>query len=163
MITKKIETFHDAYCALGNEHPYVKSYEQYVNTGSGEEKDVIAYLKLRIIAAALNEGWKAKATDGRIYYPWFTFLPIEKWCKLSDEERRRVICRVEDTGSRRVRYGILGTITTFATSSGKGVRLSYLTEDLAWYAGKQFFEEYIDYLFPDIFTNISREEVYLMP
>lgn len=55
-IRERIKTFHDAYCELGNEHPFVKSYEKYVNTASGEEVDIIAYLKLRIICAALNEG-----------------------------------------------------------------------------------------------------------
>ena len=55
-ITERIKSFHDAYCELGNEHPFVKSYEKYVNTASGEEADVIAFLELRIICAALNEG-----------------------------------------------------------------------------------------------------------
>ena len=57
-IKERIKTFEDACDELGNEHPFVKSYEKYVNTASGEEADVIAYLKLRIIAAALNEGWE---------------------------------------------------------------------------------------------------------
>lgn len=74
-VTERIKTFEDACAELGNEHPFVKSYEKYVNIASDEEDeeaDVIAYLKLRIIAAALNEGWEPKFTDDEYrWYPWF--------------------------------------------------------------------------------------------
>ncbi len=84
-VRERIKTFHDAYCALGNEHPFVVSYEKYVNTASGEEVDVIAYLQLRIIAAALNEGWEPQfTTDEYRYYPWFTLWTEEELAQKSE-------------------------------------------------------------------------------
>lgn len=64
-ITERVKTFEDACKVLGSKHPYV---EQYVATEAafrGEEKtgDFISYLKLRIITAALNEGWKPQFTE----------------------------------------------------------------------------------------------------
>ena len=65
-ITERIKTFDDAYKALGESHPYVVQYDQiFACLMDGEEeipKDIIAYLKLRIIAAALNEGWEPQFT-----------------------------------------------------------------------------------------------------
>ena len=88
-VRERIKTFHDAYCELGNEHPFVKSYEKYVNTASGEEADVISYLKLRIIAAALNEGWKPQFTEDEYrYYPWFYLLTEEEISEKSEEWKK---------------------------------------------------------------------------
>ena len=88
-VRERIKTFHDAYCELGNEHPFVKSYEKYVNTASGEEADVISYLKLRIIAAALNEDWKPQFTEDEYrYYPWFYLLTEEEISEKSEEWKK---------------------------------------------------------------------------
>lgn len=118
-VTERIKTFHDAYCELGNDHPFVKSYEKYVNTASGEEADVIAYLKLRIICAALNEGWEADYSDAKQakWFPWFYF-----------EDGKLVYAN-----SNRTRTHSYACI---------GMRLAYKTRELAEYAGKQFIEEY---------------------
>lgn len=65
-VTERIKTFEDACKELGNEHPFVRTYNEYARNMSEENKndvDVIAYLKLRIIVAALNEGWKPKFTE----------------------------------------------------------------------------------------------------
>ena len=56
-ITERIKTFEDACNELGIEHPFVRSYNLWMNYGAYNQPDVDAYLKLRIIAAALNEGW----------------------------------------------------------------------------------------------------------
>lgn len=118
-VTERIKTFHDAYCELGNDHPFVKSYEKYVNTASCEEADVIAYLKLRIICAALNEGWEADYSDTKQtkWFPWFYF-----------EDGKLVYAN-----SNRTRAHSYACI---------GAQLAYKTRELAEYAGKQFIEEY---------------------
>lgn len=58
-VTERIKTFEDACNALGGGHPFVKSLNGYVNHIHEEDapdSDIVAFLKLRIVAAALNEG-----------------------------------------------------------------------------------------------------------
>lgn len=150
-ITKRIKTFEDACGELGNEHPFAKSYEKYVNTASGEEADVIAYLKLRIIAAALNEGWKPTfGEDERRYYPWFDICTKEEYEELVKDEK--TLCRVP-LRSFNVAYAGGGLVYAVAvgagsgSSSSHGVRLAFKTKELAEYCGKQFIEIWADFLF----------------
>lgn len=74
-IKERVKTFEDACRELGENHPFVHAYNGYAKNISEENKndgDIIAYIKLRIIAAALNEGWKPTFDkDERRYYPWF--------------------------------------------------------------------------------------------
>ena len=71
-IMERVKTFEDACEVLGEYHQYVKAYREWMRISYAECKDITAYLKLRIICAALNEGWKPKF-DGEEYrhYPWF--------------------------------------------------------------------------------------------
>lgn len=149
-ITKRIKTFEDACGELGNEHPFVKSYEKYVNTASGEEADVIAYLKLRIIAAALNEGWKPTFDkDEWRYYPWFYIYTQKEYEKLDEDEKKS--CRVP---LRSVNYalangGLVYAHANFAGSysgANNGVRLVFKARELAEYCGKQFIDIWADLL-----------------
>ena len=54
-VTERIKTFEDACKELGEEHPLVKEWNCWQGCCSA---DLAAYLKLRIICAALNEGWE---------------------------------------------------------------------------------------------------------
>ena len=56
-VTERIKTFEDALEALGDEHPLVKEYWGVVRIDFDISKDLYAYLKLRVIVAALNEEW----------------------------------------------------------------------------------------------------------
>lgn len=150
-ITKRIKTFEDACGELGNEHPFVKSYEKYVNTASGEKADVIAYLKLRIICAALNEGWKPTFDkDEWRYYPWFYIYTQKEYEKLDEDEKKS--CRGP---LRSVNYALTngGLVYAYAVYAGSntfaryGVRLAFKTEELADYCGKQFIDIWADFLF----------------
>jgi hypothetical protein len=98
-ITERIKTFEDAMEVLGKNHIYVR---QYVNTVDelrameldDESKDITAYLKLRIIAEALNEGWKPKFTEGEWRYaPYFHIFSNEemKNCPYKTTERKRTL------------------------------------------------------------------------
>lgn len=57
-ITERIKAFDDACEALGDKHPFVTQYCLISFTFKDDPmtKDFIAYLKLRIIVAALNDG-----------------------------------------------------------------------------------------------------------
>lgn len=85
-VNERIKTFDDALNELGNEHKLVYEYKTLLSVATREDfladnlgYDVVAYLKLRIIAAALNEGWEPQfTTDEYRWYPWFTFWTEEE-------------------------------------------------------------------------------------
>ena len=143
-ITERIKTFDDAVRELGN-HPFVKEYAL-INPFT-YSKDLIAYLKLRIIVAALNEGWEPKFTEGEYrYYPWFHLYTKEQYNKLNDEEKE---CCIYRSGSST--YSSYGFVVCFAfhdasySHSSFGSRLAFKTRELAEYAGKQFIDIYADF------------------
>lgn len=93
-ITERIKTFEDACNELGIEHPFVRSYNLWMNYGAYNQPDVDAYLKLRIIAAALNEGWKPQFTkDECRYFPWFVLYTQEEIDGMNEDEKSRVVYR----------------------------------------------------------------------
>ena len=58
-VTERIKTFEDACNELGEENVLVQAYRTAEFNTSGNQSDVsdvVAYLKLRVIAEALNEG-----------------------------------------------------------------------------------------------------------
>lgn len=113
-ITDRVKTFEDACSVLG------------INTNSiydcGDTKDEIAYKKLKLIAKALNEGWKPNWENGNEYkyYPWFKM----------------------QSG-----FGFSNTSCASTYSyAGVGSRLCFKTDALAKYAGQQFESIYKDLL-----------------
>ena len=148
-VTERIKTFDDAREALGDEHPFVKEYWSVVNIDLDITQDLIAYLKLRIIVAALNEGWEPKFEKGEYrYFPWFYFYTKEEYDKLDDEEKGRCVLR---SGLGAVSFG--GFVDCYAGSDAScsctysGSRLAFRTRELAAYAGRQFTEEWADFMF----------------
>lgn len=130
-ITERIKTFEDACNELGIEHPFVRSYNHWMNYGVYNQPDIEAYLKLRIIVAALNEGWTPQfKKDEWRYYPWFKFYTQKEIDKMREEEASRVVYR-----SDYYAYAYIGS------------RLTFKSRELAEYAGKQFTELYADYMF----------------
>ena len=147
-VTERIKTFTDACNALGDEHPLVKEYLR-VADGNIILDDLYAYLKLRIIVAALNEGWEPKFTkDEYRYFPCFYFYTKEEYDKLDDEEKGRCVLR---SGSYTDSY--FGFVYCFAYNDASfsyasfGSRLVFRTRELAAYAGRQFTEEWADFMF----------------
>lgn len=144
-VTERVKTFEDAVRELGDEHPFVKEW----HLGDGLSADLEAYLKLRIIAAALNEGWEPKfTTDEYRYFPWFVLYTEEEYNELSDEDKARVVLR---SVSYSYSYGGVAYVSAFYDSSytysSYGSRLAFKNSDLAKYAGKQFIEIYADFVF----------------
>lgn len=139
-VTERIKTLTDACNELGDEHPLVTQYRLTAAAYKGDPmtEDLIAYLKLRIIVAALNEGWEPKFTkDERRYYPWFKTYTKEEYDELDDEKKSRVVYR----GGYN------------AGASSVGASLAFRTYDLAVYAGKQFIEEWVDFVFKPYTIN----------
>lgn len=150
-VTERIKTFDDACNALGDEHPLVTQYRLTAAAYKGDPmtEDFIAYLKLRIIVAALNEGWKPKFEKGEYrYFPCFYLYTKEQYDELDDEEKGRCVLR---SGNSSVSYnGFVYCGANYDASFSNtysGSRLSFRTRELAAYAGRQFTEEWTDFVF----------------
>lgn len=67
-VRKRIKTFEDACHEIGID---AEAWNR-DKISLGLEPDVLAFLKLRIIVKALNEGWEPRFTEDECrYYPWF--------------------------------------------------------------------------------------------
>ena len=143
-IIERVKTFEDACAILGENHTLVKEYLGVVYNNIVITKNLIAYLKLRIICESLNEGWKPKF-DGEEYryYPQFCIYTKKEYEKLDDDEKKeyRVVVRPHDNA-----YS-----DTVAFCSSRIVlsssRLVFKTRELAEYCEKQFIDIWSDYLF----------------
>ena len=147
-VTERIKTFEDAREALGDEHPLVKEYWGVVNVDLDITQDLIAYLKLRIIVAAINEGWEPKFEKGEYrYYPWFYLYTKEQYDELEDWEKGRCVLR---SGVNTILEGYVNCseyVDASCSSASRGSRLAFITRELAAYAGRQFIEEWADFMF----------------
>lgn len=156
-VTERIKTFEDACNELGEAHPLVLQYRFNYNNedgwnDNGYTSDFESYLKLRIIAAALNEGWEPQFTEDEWrYFPWFELYTQKEIDEMDEEQKTRVVCR---SGSSAGALGGVACAGASRDSSGAytsiGSRLAFKTRELAEYAGKQFVEIWADYVFkPD--------------
>lgn len=150
-VMDRVRTFADACAELGSDSSLVKAYNNFMDLCDDEEanSDVIAYLQLRIIVAALNEGWQPKFVSGEYrYYPWYYLYTKEEIDNMNDDDKRRVVGRASDYASAD--GGLVCANACFASSlSGSyvGARLAYCSEALAEYAGKQFAAIYAKFIF----------------
>lgn len=152
-VTERIKTFEDACEELGNDHPMVQAWNSIYQGCEDWSKDkdiadVIAYHKLRIIAAALNEGWQPHFTqEEERWYPWF--------CLWTDDE-------LEDKGIEWEKQHALLSFDAYQgdwggfacalssnapsrTYANIGSRLCYKSEALADYSGRQFADLWADF------------------
>ena len=156
-VTERIKTFDDACNELGADHPMVSVYDALVTRANGEQslaewmgKDVVAFLKLRIITEALNEGWHPKFTEDEYrYYPWFYIYTKEEYDNFSEEGKRRCVGRA-NSSSASAGGGLVYSSASRASSyslTSIGVRLAFSNRDLAEYAGRQFIDIWADFVF----------------
>ena len=152
-IKERVKTFDDACNELGDKHPLVSQYYRAFAAFNCEvmTKELFAYLKLRIICAALNEGWKPTFDKEEYrYYVWFYIYTKEEYEKLVEDDKKA--CRVVGRSSSNAVAGG-GLVFAYASnaSSGSnsysGSRLAFKTRDLAEYCGKQFIDIWVDFLF----------------
>lgn len=130
-VMERIKTFEDAISELGDGHKLVQAYNAWKKFGINKQEDIDAYLKLRIIASALNEGWNPEFTKGENrWYLWFE--PTKDG-------------GVEYTGS---------VIALSYADTYVGSRLALKNEELAEYCGTQFIDIWKDY----ILGNYEKEE-----
>ena len=118
-IKERIKTFDDVIRELGDDP------EEFKNAISiMEEPDEIAYVKLKLIAKALNEGWTPDWSNGEWdkWYPWFKM----------------------DDSSSAGRFSFFAAVN-LSSASVVGSRLCFKSKDLATYAGTQFLDIYKDF------------------
>ena len=152
-VTERIKTFEDALNELevraaNGDNTAKMLYDDWHNVTTDSD-DLIAYLQLRIITAALNEGWEPQFTKGeRRWYFWYALITKEQYDKLSDKDKSRVVGR--GGYNAYASYGLVYA-GAYVASSGSGAvygsRLAFKSEKLAAYAGRQFAEIYADFCF----------------
>ncbi len=151
-VTERVKTFEDACNALGGGHPFVKSLNGYVNHIHEEDapdSDIVAFLKLRIVVAALNEGWTPDwgNKDQRKWYPWYYILTEQEYNDLEEEEKCRVVGRANNYA-----YAYGGLVYAYAHNvssysyTNYGSRLAFKSSELAEYCAKQFGELWAAFL-----------------
>lgn len=144
-VRKRIKTFEDACREIGID---AEAWNR-DKISLGLEPDVLAFLKLRIIVKALNEGWEPQFTEDECrYYPWFILYTREEYNKLDEEEKSRVVCRssfyANAFGGVSYAYAFNDSSYTYAFV---GVRLAFKTSELAAYCGRQFLDIWADFVF----------------
>ena len=150
-IMERVKTFEDACEVLGDKHKLVREYWNVVNNTIVITKNLTAYLQLRIICAALNEGWKPTFSDGECrYYPWFEIYNKNEYEKLNKDKKKK--CRaVGLSGHDAYAFGfVVFSSLNFSTSysySYHGSLIVFKTRELAEYCEKQFIDIWSDYLF----------------
>lgn len=152
-VTERIKTFEDALHTLGDKHPLVVQYKEiFDNFLAGAEasnsNDLLAYMKLRIICAALNEGWEPQFTEDEWrYYPWFFLYTQAELDDMGDGEKQER--RMIDTGDYVTEYAGFGCANSSnapsSTAASIGSRLCLRSSDLAIYCGKQFINLWADF------------------
>ena len=151
---KDIKTFDDACRELGDKHPFVIQYKEiYDNFLDGAAPnnscDIVTYLKLRIIVAAINEGWEPKFTEKEWrYYPSFYLFTEEEYSRFSEEKKQRCVlraCSVAVASGGLVCARASGASTV--SGANVGARLAFESEEKAKHAGVYFKELWADFCF----------------
>ena len=148
-ITERIKTFEDACKELGEGHPFVRAYTSWIeHEDLDDQLDIFAYFKLRIICAALNEGWQPEFLEEEYrYYPWFWLYTQDEINNMDEQEKqdRHLI----STGDYETGYaGFACADSIYAPSiadANIGSRLCLKSEALAVYCGKQFIDLWADF------------------
>lgn len=149
-ITERVKTFEDACQILGIDAEAIQ--EQWESAGL-DMIDEIAYQKLRIITAALNEGWEPDFTnpDEYRYYPYLCLWTKEELEQKTDEwkDERNLQLWIGGGDSYSGAYcGLASASSSNAWSialASISARLAHKTEELAIYSGKQFTELWANY------------------
>ena len=149
-VTERVKTFDDACKELGIDAEAIQ--QQWQDAGI-TMLDEVAYQKLRIITAALNEGWEPDFTndDEYRYYPYLCL-----WTKEELEDKDEAWKDDHNLqlwiGGGSSHYGAAcGLACAYSYDAWSlaiayvSARLAHKTEELAIYSGKQFTELWANY------------------
>lgn len=140
-----IRTFEDAMMATGMTFPIDERTMDLLGA------DVVAFMKLRVICAAINglsettlDEFPKFTTDEYRYYPWF-YLYTQEEIDRMDEDDKAQLLSVGGLASSGAQCGLSSATShnAFSHSSAHiGARLAFKTRERAKYAGRQFIELY---------------------
>lgn len=157
-VTERIKTFEDACRELGEDNVLVKQYNKICSTFNYYDvkqenisKDIIAYLKLRIIAAALNEGWAPMFTQDECrYFPHFRLYTQEEYDCMGKEWRQKYPLIFQDNAKYlSANCGLVCSYSIFTWTNWSifNSHVAVKSPELAVYFGTQFSEIWKDYIF----------------
>lgn len=150
-VTERVKTYDDAVNELGEDHPFVVAANSAVwRYPEDYNQDIVAYLKLRVVVAALNDGWNPEFTeDERRWFPWYRLYTKEEIDNLSEEDKEQVLLwgGFADLGSH-CGLAYANSLAAWSLSDASfGSRLSLKSKELADYAGKQFIKLFASFCF----------------
>ncbi|WP_290456950.1 hypothetical protein [Muribaculum intestinale] len=151
-VTERVKTFEDACAVLGEDHLYVQMFRDIYNksekAGANVDIDVVAYLKLRVVCAALNEGWEPQHTEDEArYYPWHWLYTQDEINDMDCDERNdRCMMSVGEYETQYSGFAYANSTSALSDSTALvGSRLCLKSHDLAIYCGKQFIDLWADF------------------
>lgn len=152
-VAERVKTFEDAVAELGDEHPLIIQYREIFDNfldgaSVSNSRDIVAYLKLRIICAALNEGWEPKFTEDEVrWFPWFWLYTQDEINNMDEEEKQaRHLISTGDYETESAGFVFADSyIAPSRTRTTFGSRLCLKSEALAVYCGKQFIDLWADF------------------
>lgn len=147
-ITERVKTFEDACRELGDNHPFVLQYNTLRDNGGNgiDVADIAANLKLRIVCAALNEGWEPKftKTEWRWYPLLYLWTSEELAEKNADWKRDRHLISVDDYKTGYAGFAFERSYAPSSSDTYIDTRLCLKNAALANYCGKQFINLWAD-------------------
>ncbi|MBR6175844.1 MAG: hypothetical protein IKQ52_09750 [Bacteroidales bacterium] len=158
-VTERIKNMNDVLEELGPNHPLVAQYRHYLDTTDPEQHDeyLATFMQLRMVCAAINEGWLPTFEPGEHrYWPWFWLYKDRKTAeryKVSGEEIIEIsaavrACLLGGGASNGALAGLVYSYSDDAPGSADayvGSRLCFKSRELAIYAAKTFFELWIKF------------------
>ena len=158
-VTERIKTFYDAVnevaqrAALGGDCETKQLIDEYIcHTSKETSTDLLAYLKLRIITAALNEGWEPEfAENERRWYPWFLFYTKEEIEEKEDEWKDNKNLQLWLRGGCSGNGSNCGLAYSYsngawsASDAHISARLVFKSQELSDYAAHQFATLWAEY------------------
>ena len=160
-----IRTFEDAFSAVnvraeaGDE--LARDLITDLQFNSPRTPDLLAFIKLRIVAYAINEGWEPKFTkDEYRYYPYFYLYTQEEIDAMSEEDRANVLF----VGGSATSGALCGLAFSHSFNDFSyswtiiGARLAFYDSRRAKYAGRQFIELYAALNFRAVETGNGKSE-----
>lgn len=146
-VMDRIKTFDDACRALGIDAKQWMTE----NETSKMDANLLAYMKLRIITEALNDGWKPKYDSKEWHYGvWYDLMTQEQYNRKSNRKKEERGVLFSGLAADDAAAGFVGAYTICLPSHTVvhfGSQLCYKNREIALYSGKQFVDIWADFLF----------------
>lgn len=155
-VTERIKTFEDACDDLNRRAQAGDKLANDLMTdlqfNSPRTPDLLAYIQLRIITYALNEGWVPQFTEDEYrYYPYFYLYTQKEIDDMSEDDKALLVVGGNADNGALCGLSYASSSDGFSYSiSGIGARLAFKSSELAKYAGNQFREIYSALLFKPV-------------